>query len=156
MARRSHPTAKQVHGQFFDRDWMEANVRRPVAESDNRPPPAADDCAVVAAVLRDYYELTGQELDPPFLVLADEGWPSCDWARWGLRFRPGPLPPRDAPRAERMYKSISFGRPAYDSGGAIILTSISFGPNMGYGSYCRVRQDEMGWYLDGATLRSIC
>lgn len=156
MARRPHPNGLEMISHLLDRAWNAANARPAEPEHDDRPAPEPDDCAIVAALVRDYFGPHNPRASkPPFISLYGEGWPLCDWSFYGLGIAEGPPPPRGATGPDRRRTRLSFGRPEYDSGGAILTASISMGPGLGSGSVCRVRKDQDGWYLDGARIRSI-
>ena len=99
----------------------------------------SDDCAVIAAVAKEYFQFGPDRPAPP--VRFSGGYaPRCDWSRHGLAFTPWD---RRGPDAGRRW--VSFGKPRYDGEGAVIRVGIMHGPLAGQGSECRVRSGFAGW-----------
>lgn len=153
MTRRTIPKAEDLHRDKWG-DVATAAAVGTTPEHDDRPVPEPDDCAVVAAVVIQFWGYDGSWEQVPNLYLDEGDRPECDWRRWGLSFYDGPPIPRDAPRSERRI-SYSFERPRYDSGGVLIETAVSFRGGGGYSALCRVRRDAEGWYVDGATITGL-
>ena len=102
-----------------------------------------DDCAVIAAVARDHYRFNSTDNPPLPIRFEGDYAPACDWSRHGLAFEPHD-PDRPGDPRERV-RWVSFDRPAYDSGGAVIRTGIMHGPLAGMGYECRVHSGFNGW-----------
>ena len=109
------------------------------------PPMAGngDDCAVIAAVAKEHYRFNTADNRPPPLRFEGDFAPRCDWSRHGLAFEPYD-PDRPGDPRERV-RWVSFARPVYDSGGAVIETGIMHGPLAGMGYECRVHSGFAGW-----------
>ena len=109
------------------------------------PPMAGngDDCAVIAAVAKEHYRFNTADNRPPPLRFEGDFAPRCDWSRYGLAFQPYDPDASGDPR-ERV-RWVSFARPVYDSGGAMIETGIMHGPLAGMGYECRVHSGFAGW-----------
>lgn len=109
-------------------------------------PPMADngdDCAVIAAVAKEHFRFGPDNPPPPIRFEAGYA-PRCDWSRHGLAFTPWDSA-ATGPAATRW---VSFGRPRYDSQGAVIEVGIMHGPLAGQGSECRMRSGFAGWTVD--------
>lgn len=105
-----------------------------------------NDCAVIAAVAKEHYRFTTDNVPPP-LWLDDEGsgWaPRCDWSRHGLDFPAVHHPDRPHLPGERI-QWVSFKQPRYDGRGAVVETGILHGPLAGMGYECRVYSGFNGW-----------
>jgi hypothetical protein len=151
MARRPHPDALEMFGRLD----QTPGARPAEPEHDARPAPEPDDCAVAAAVLRDWFGEPQRRKERAFVTLVGEDWPRCDWSGWGFDLQDGPSPPRSGAAEARRRTSIALDRPDYDSGGALITASLSLGPGLGHSAVLPVRRDDDGWWLDGARFRSI-
>jgi hypothetical protein len=114
----------------------------PAPAPDSHDAASANDCAVIAAVAKEHYEIPKNPA-PPLKPL--EGYtPACDWAKCGLAFTPYTEGnPAQDPR-ERL-KWIAFGKPAYDAQGATLKTEIMHGPLAGMGYECRLHSGFAGW-----------
>lgn len=150
MRRRPHPDALEMFGRLN----RTPDARPAEPEHDGRSPPDPDDCAVAAAVLRDWFGEPQRRSAPAFVTLDGQDWPHCDWSAIGFDLQGGP-PPRSTGAEARRRTSMAFGRPEYDSGGALIKASLSLGQGLGHSAVLRVRKDDDGWWLDGASFRSI-
>lgn len=117
----------------------------PAPTGPGAPPPqgVSDDCAVIAAVAKEHYRFNDTDNRPPPIRFEDGYAPRCDWRRHGLAFEPYD-PDRPGDPRERV-RWVSFDRPSYDSGGAMIRTGIMHGPLAGMGYECRVRSGFAGW-----------
>lgn len=117
----------------------------PAPSGPDVPPPqgVSDDCAVIAAVAKEHYRFNTTDNRPPPIRFEDGYAPRCDWSRHGLAFEPYD-PDRAGDPRERV-RWVSFDRPAYDSGGAVIATGIMHGPLAGMGYECRVHSGFAGW-----------
>jgi len=114
---------------------------------------AGDDCAVIAAVMTQHYRFNTTDNRPPPLWLDGRGtdWaPTCDWSRYGLTFARTFDPAAPRREGERV-QWVSFTRPVYDSGGAVVETGILHGPLAGMGHECRVLSGFAGWTLGECT-----
>ncbi len=109
------------------------------------PPMAGngDDCAVIAAIAKEHYRFNTTDNPPLPIRFEGDYAPRCDWSRHGLAFEPYDPDASGDPR-ERV-RWVSFARPVYDSGGAVVETGIMHGPLAGMGYECRVRSGFAGW-----------
>lgn len=109
------------------------------------PPMAGngDDCAVIAAIGKEHYRFNTADNRPPPIRFEGDFAPRCDWSRHGLAFEPWDPDASGDPR-ERV-RWVSFARPVYDSGGAVVETGIMHGPLAGMGYECRVHSGFAGW-----------
>jgi hypothetical protein len=105
-----------------------------------------NDCVPVAAVARDHYKFTATD---PALRLKLNGedlpWkPNCDWRGMGLN-----VVDASAPNAADAGGEVSFNRPLYIEGAAIVRTTLNRGPQQGERLVCRVNRDESDkWVVD--------
>ena len=120
-----------------------AGCATPMEPLPSPPGPIADsgnDCAVIAAVAKEYFQFGPDNPPPP--VRWDAGYePDCDWSRYGLAFTPYEERSSDG----RVRPWVSFARPRYDGQGAMIEVGIMHGRLAGQGSECRVRSGFAGW-----------
>lgn len=118
----------------------------PAPSGPDVPAPWADtdDCAVIAAVAIGHYRFNTSDNPPLPIRFEGDYAPRCQWSRYGLDFQPhDPQAPGD-PR-QRM-RWVSFARPVYDRGDAVVETGIMHGPLAGMGYECRVHySDFAGW-----------
>ncbi|TAJ65435.1 hypothetical protein [Brevundimonas sp.] len=117
-------------------------------------PPMADgnDCAVIAAIAKEHYRFNDTDNRPLPIRFEGDYAPRCDWSRYGLAFQPyDPDAPGD-PR-ERV-RWVSFARPVYDGGGAVVATGIMHGPLAGMGYECRVISGFAGWTVPEGSCRN--
>lgn len=111
-----------------------------------------DDCAVIAAIAKEHYRFNSTDNRPLPIRFEGDYAPRCDWSRYGLAFEAwDPDAPGD-PR-ERM-RWVSFARPVYDGGGALVETSIMHGPLAGMGYECRVLSGFAGWTVPEGSCRN--
>jgi len=151
MARRSMPTASQLHRDKWGDLARRVGVGLSHEDGAASPP---DDGAVLACILKQFWGYDGTWDQAPILHVVGDGWTPLDLNRWGLSFYDGPPIPRSAPRSERRI-GYSFFKPRYDGGGALVETGVSFGFSGGYSARCRVRVDGDGWYVDGARITGM-
>ena len=108
----------------------------------------SDDCAVIAAVAIGHYRFNTTDNRPPPLRFEGDYAPRCQWSRYGLAFQSyDPDTPGD-PR-ERV-RWVSFARPVYDGGVAVVETGILHGPLAGMGYECRVDYSDFAGWTFGA------
>lgn len=116
-----------------------------------RTSPVADngnDCAVIAAVLRDYYRFHTTDNPAPTLWLAGEGWrPQCDWRRYEVMAREV----RYGSPASTNMNWVSVYQPRYDGEGAVVHAGYRSGARVGGGVECRVRSGFAGWTATDCT-----
>ena len=111
-----------------------------------------DDCAVIAAIAKEHYRFNDTDNRPLPIRFEGDYAPRCDWSRHGLAFQPyDPDAPGD-PR-ERV-RWVSFDRPVYDGGGALVATGIMHGPLAGMGYKCRVLSGFAGWTVPEGSCRN--
>lgn len=111
-----------------------------------------DDCAVIAAIAKEHYRFNDTDNRPLPIRFDGDYAPRCDWSRYGLAFEAhDPDAPGD-PR-QRM-RWVSFARPVYDGGGALVETSIMHGPLAGMGYECRVLSGFAGWTVPEGACRN--
>ena len=117
----------------------------PMAPGPGDPPMAdnGNDCAVIAAIAKEHYRFNATDTPPLPIRFEGDYAPRCDWARHGLAFEPYD-PDRPGDPRERV-RWVSFARPVYDGGGAVVETGIMHGPLAGMGYECRVRSGFAGW-----------
>lgn len=102
-----------------------------------------DDCAVIAAVAKEYFRFGPDNPPPP--VRWDAGYdPQCDWSRHGLAFT---RYDERAPSGGGVRPWVRFGKPRYDGEGALIRVGIMHGRLAGQGSECRVHSGFAGWMV---------
>ncbi len=107
--------------------------------------PLTNDCAVIAAIAKEHYKFGPENAPPPLKPAGDEGWaPRCDFSAHGFIFTDyvQPMPGAD-PR--QSLKWVAFHKPAYEGGGARVLTEIMHGPLAGIGYECRLLSGFAGW-----------
>ncbi|MDI1327783.1 MAG: hypothetical protein PSV23_13415 [Brevundimonas sp.] len=110
------------------------------------PPPMAqngNDCAVIAAVAKEHYRFNSTDNRPPPLRFEDGYAPRCDWSRHGLAFEA--FDPDGTGDPRQRVRWVSFARPVYDGGGALVATGIMHGPLAGMGYECRVISGFAAW-----------
>ncbi|WP_332676566.1 hypothetical protein [Brevundimonas sp.] len=104
-----------------------------------------DDCAIIAAVAKEYFQFGPDNPPPPVRFEADYD-PRCDWSRHGLAFA---RYDESAPSGGRVRPWVRFHQPRYDDEGAVIEVGIMHGPLAGQGSECRVYSGFAGWMVGG-------
>lgn len=106
-----------------------------------------NDCAVIAAVLRDHYRFNTTDNPAPTLWLTGEDWrPQCDWGRYHVALgevRYG------SPQATMGWVSVQ--QPRYDGEGAVVHSGQRSGARVGGGVECRVRSGFAGWTATDCT-----
>ena len=107
----------------------------------------SDDGAVIAAVAKEHYRFNSTDNRPLPLRFEGDYAPRCQWSRYGLAFQ---AHDPDAPGDPRQrLRWVSFARPVYVGGYAVVETGIMHGPLAGMGYECRVHySDFAGWTFD--------
>lgn len=113
----------------------------PASDASSPMAQAGDDCAVIAAVAKEYFRF-GADNPPPPVRFGPRYDPRCDWSRHGLAFTPYDV---RAPGGGRVRPWVRFGQPRYDGEGAVIEVGIMRGPLAGHGARCRLRSGFVGW-----------
>lgn len=122
----------------------------PAPSGPDVPTPWADseDCAVIAAVAKEHYRFNASDNPPLPIRFEGDYAPRCQWSRYGLAFEAyDPDRPGD-PRARMRW--VSFARPVYDGGDAVVETGIMHGPLAGMGYECRVHYSDFAGWTFGA------
>ena len=125
----------------------------PIAPGPDGPPTAdnGNDCAVIAAIAKEHYRFNITDNRPPPIRFEGDFRPRCDWSRHGLAFQPyDPDAPGDPGEREHW---VSFARPVYDGGGAVVETSSMHGHWSGVGHACRVISGFAGWTVPEGSCR---
>jgi hypothetical protein len=104
-----------------------------------------DDCALIATVARDHYKLTR---DAPQLRLRLHGedlpWrPGCDWQ--GLGFNLVEVSGPEGLAATAGMGEVSFYRPQYDNGGAMMRTALERTSENSARELCRLGRTDAVW-----------
>jgi hypothetical protein len=105
-----------------------------------------NDCAIIAAVAKEYFQF-GPDNPPPPVRFDGDYDPHCDWSRYGLAFTPYVDDRSDG----RVMPWVSFARPRYDGQGALIEVGIMHGRLAGQGSECRMHSGFAGWMVGECT-----
>ncbi|MFA4891799.1 hypothetical protein [Brevundimonas sp.] len=111
-----------------------------------------DDCAVIAAVAKEHYRFNTTDNRPPPIRFESDYAPRCDWSRYGLAFEAWDPDATGDPR--QRVRWVSFARPVYDGGGALVATGIMHGPLAGMGYECRVISGFAGWTVPEGSCRN--
>ncbi|MGV8928968.1 MAG: hypothetical protein ACOH1E_04415 [Brevundimonas sp.] len=111
-----------------------------------------NDCAVIAAIAKEHYRFNDSDNRPLPIRFEGDYAPRCDWSRHGLAFTPYDPDASGDPR--QRVRWVSFARPVYDGGGALVETSIMHGPLAGMGYECRVLSGFAGWTVPEGSCRN--
>ena len=100
-----------------------------------------DDCAVVAAILREHFGFGPSQQSEPLVFVEGLSEKTCSWAQHGLASPPF-YDPETALWAPRYVVHIS--QPRYDGAGALVETGRRMG-NRSTSWQCRVHSGFAGW-----------